>query len=247
MHKLSAWMVVGLLLLAATASRAEEFVLKDGSKIMGRMVRIKGETIEVETLYGKIKVSRGNITQINFPENQPKLEAAREAAEPAAPAVEHSLEGSVYTNRTGGFTLKLPSGWTIAPEKMRKEAEAIAFLVSDEGYFVAVTQENFSPPLRAYREMMDYFWKSRMPNFEKISETRTTVDGAEALLVEFRAAPEVAAGIPLHFLVAILKEGEVAVRIGTWSVEPMFKHGRQTLEQIISSYHKIREPLGPLP
>src|SRR6266568_4995307 len=49
---------------------AEEVVLKDGSKIVGRMVAVKGDKIEIQTPYGKMQIRRSDILAINFPENE---------------------------------------------------------------------------------------------------------------------------------------------------------------------------------
>ena len=88
--------------LAVLGATAEEFVLKDGTKIVGKMVRIKGDSIEIKTLYGKIKVSRGDIVTINFPENQPEP-VSGQVSQMTPRVVEHSLRGTSYINRTGNF------------------------------------------------------------------------------------------------------------------------------------------------
>ena len=49
-------LVFGFLLAALLPASAEEFVLKDGTKIQGRMVAIKGDKIEVQTAYGKMQI-----------------------------------------------------------------------------------------------------------------------------------------------------------------------------------------------
>src|SRR5260370_13397331 len=62
-------LLLGFLLAALVPASAEEFVLKDGTKILGRMVAVKSDKIEVETAYGKMQIRRSDILSINFPEN----------------------------------------------------------------------------------------------------------------------------------------------------------------------------------
>ena len=107
------WLFVCVCMLCVSGLvAAEEFTLKDGTKVAGKMVGIKGDSIDVETLYGKIKVPKVNIVSISFPENQPKP-APEEKANTERLKVEQSLDGTTYTNRTGKFKLTVPSGWKI--------------------------------------------------------------------------------------------------------------------------------------
>ena len=48
-----------LFLTATIPALAEEIVLKDGTKIVGRMTGITSDKIEVETSYGKVQLNRG--------------------------------------------------------------------------------------------------------------------------------------------------------------------------------------------
>lgn len=227
--------------LAVLGATAEEFVLKDGTKILGKMVRIKGDSIEIETLYGKIKVSRGDILRIEFPQNQPK--PAEEAALQTEPTpVDHSLEGTVYVNRTGGFTLTVPEGWRIE-ESLREENPAvIAALVSGEGNLVRlflVVQEKFPASLEAYLEVVEHTWRSEMPHYEKLNESRRTINGREALVVEFRSIPEEKPRIPLRFLVVMLEDRGLITRITAWCIEPIFESARGEFEPMLFSYRNV--------
>ena len=63
-------LILLLLLSSALSAAAEEFALKDGTKIVGHMIAIKGDRIEVETPYGKMLLKRSDILAIGFPENE---------------------------------------------------------------------------------------------------------------------------------------------------------------------------------
>src|SRR3974377_2103502 len=58
-----------VLALAGFSAAGEEFVLKDGTKLVGKMTALTADKIEVETSYGKMQVKRTDLVSINFPEN----------------------------------------------------------------------------------------------------------------------------------------------------------------------------------
>jgi hypothetical protein len=62
---------MAFLLAVSLVAAAEELVLKDGTKIVGKMTAINGDKIEVETAYGKMQVNRADVVTISFPENNP--------------------------------------------------------------------------------------------------------------------------------------------------------------------------------
>src|ERR1700747_3605071 len=105
-------LVFGFLLVVMLPASAEEFVLKDGTKIQGRMLAAKSDKIEVQTAYGKMQIRRSDILAINFPENGGT--AVSQSSGKARP-VDESLTGTEYLNRTGHFTLTVPIEWKINP------------------------------------------------------------------------------------------------------------------------------------
>src|SRR5258707_644201 len=114
-----------LFLVFALTAAAEEIVLKDGTKIVGRMTAVTGDKIEVESAYGKMTFKRTDIVAINFPENgaSPAPDASVKKDAPAPNVnVEESLRGTQYVNKTGKFALILPSGWKIDPKLGHSQA-----------------------------------------------------------------------------------------------------------------------------
>ena len=87
-------LVFGFLLAALLPASAEEFVLKDGTKIQGRMVAIKGDKIEVQTAYGKMQIRRSDILTTNFPENGGTAFSQSSADPGNARPVDESLTGA---------------------------------------------------------------------------------------------------------------------------------------------------------
>ncbi len=214
----------------------EEILLKDGTKIVGRMLAIRGDKIEVQTPYGKMQVGRGDIQSINFPENQSV--AAGGGAHKEAMAVEESMEGTQYTNLTGRFTLTVPIEWKPLPE-MRKETEAVAVLGSRDGTrWVAVVQEVFPGSLEGYKGIMEIQRKNGVENYEKMSESEIKVDGHQGVLSSYRSSGK----LPVQFLSGIVDYGGKFVVITGWCLEPLFKESQRTFENIILSYKQMAAP-----
>ena len=241
-----------LLLLAllggfAVSSLGEEFVLKDGSKILGRMVSVKGDSLEVQTQYGKVKLKRSDIVTINFPENQPAPPAEAAPAPPEAPPpVEHTLEGTTYTNRTGSFTLTLPEGWKISEEIRQQTPASLAGLVSgEESQFVLVVQERFPGSLRAYKETTELLLKENVPNYEKVDESELAIQGKPTVLISFKGLILQPRKIPIRYLVAIIDDDGIYTGIQIWCIEPLFDESRKTFEEIIFSYRTFHKTTPP--
>jgi hypothetical protein len=105
-----------MLLAMSLPAAAEEILLKDGTKIVGHMSELQADKIEVETAYGKMQIKRGDIIAINFPENGTVAAPGTPAAKDAAQNIEESLRGTKYVNKTGKFTLTVPTDWKIDPK-----------------------------------------------------------------------------------------------------------------------------------
>ena len=124
-------------------TQAEEFLLKDGTKITGTLTGVSGDNLQIKTAYGDISVPRAQIISITFTENQPK------AAEPAASSgavrpMMKSLHDGKYVNQSGGFAVTLPADWKLAPSLLDSIPSLIAALSSgDETRLFAVTPEKF--------------------------------------------------------------------------------------------------------
>jgi hypothetical protein len=88
-------LLITFIVLVVIPVAAEEIVLKDGTKIVGKIVGVKGETFQVRTSCGEMQVPRADVITINFPENQPQPKEGE-----ALPAIDESLEGKLYVNRT---------------------------------------------------------------------------------------------------------------------------------------------------
>ncbi len=220
-----------LLALVTAPLRAEEFLLKDGTKITGKLTGISGDTLEVKTAYGEIKVPRSDVVSISFPENQPK--GASE--ETRMPVVQESLTGATYINRTGGFQATMPSGLILAPE-MRTAAEIVAALKSpDDTLFFLVTPESFAGTLATYKVLAETQYKGKFSEYEKVSESEADLDGRHGIRFVFQGKPDKVTA--MKCLVYMVPYDGRIVRLSFLTIEPLFNDAVPVFEKIAASYH----------
>lgn len=233
---IQSWLVV---LAIVAAAHAEQIVLKDGSKVLGRMTAIHGDKIEFETPYGKMQLQRADIQTIDFPENHPST--SQNPAEKAPKPADESLNETSYVNRTGNFGLTVPIEWSVLPAESRTGTLAIGALASrDRSRYIMVIQEEFSGSLEAYKEIVELQTSRDLENFQKVSESPVTIDGHSAFVATYRGLSE---KTPIVYSMGLIGYDGKVVRVVGWCIEPLFKESQRTFETIISSYHQ----LGPQP
>lgn len=242
-------LVTGCVLALSVGSRAEEISLKDGTKIVGHMVAINGDKIEVETSYGKLQLNRSDILTISFPENgAPRSSDSTKPSEgvigsvtappkEVAPKVEESLTGTAYVNKTGKFTLTLPAGWAINKDSQRGANTWAMLRTPDNTQFALVTREEYPGSLESYKELMFLNSRRNLSNFEQISEQKVTIDGQPALILIYRGNVTTGSHLPIEYLTAVVQNGTTFTKIVTWAVEPLFQDMQGKFETIVNSYH----------
>ena len=230
--------IVLMSLVAALPSLAEEISLKDGTKIVGHMTALTADKIEVETSYGKMQVKRSDVLSINFPENRPAAASTdSSAAKTDARKIDESLNGVLYTNRTAGFTLTLPSDWVINPD-LRRSPETLAALSSrDKMRFLMVIQEEYPGTVQSYKDLNLLSAQKNLGSFEEIADSNITIDGKPALLVFYRGTLEKSGNLPVEFLSAFIPSGKTFTKVTAWCVEPLFHDMQPAFEKILNSYH----------
>jgi photosystem II reaction center protein PsbP len=228
---------MSFLLAFSIALSAEELVLKDGTKIVGKLTAINGDKIEVETAYGKMQVNRADVVTISFPENKPGGATPATSAKPELPKIDESLKGTEYVNRTEKFSLTLPAEWKLNPA-LRASPDVIAALSSsDDLRYLLVVSEIYPASLDSYKGLVEIQGKKNLQNYEKVSETPAKIDGKAAMILSYRGVSPQAENLPIHFLVAIIQTPNGFLRITTWCVEPLFGETQASFEKILRSYH----------
>lgn len=225
-----------LFFTAAISALAEEIVLKDGTKIVGRMTGITSDKIEVETSYGKVQLNRGDIVTITFADNGSTKAPDVAPAKQVLPKLDESLAGTQYINRTGKFSLTLPPDWLIDPN-LRNSPTTLAGLSSkDKMRFAMVIQEDYPGSMDSYRELTMLGARKTLSNFEELARSEAKIDGKPAILVFYRGTLQKSNNLPVEFLSAFIQSGNTFTKISVWCVEPLFHDMQPTFEKIVASY-----------
>jgi hypothetical protein len=224
-----------LLSLVPSLLCAEEIQLKDGSKITGKITGIDGNTFQVRTAYGEIKVPRTEIVTIQFPENSSKKSASAEESSP----VSESLDGTLYSNRTAHFQVTVPAGWVLAPELRQKEIVA-ALKAPDEAHFFMVTPEPYTGSLSTYCVLAETQYQSKFQDYQKLSESEAKLDGRTGLRMVWKGKPK-DTNIHGQFLVYVIPYDDRMVRLSFYTLEKLFDDAVPMFEKIAFSYHSTSD------
>jgi hypothetical protein len=228
----------GFLFLGTVSAIAEEISLKDGTKLVGHMTAVSADKIEVETSYGKIQLKRSDILTISFPENGAASPSGTNEAKRDLPKIDEALNGVMYTNRTGRFTLNLPKDWVMAPE-LRKSPDTLAALTSrDKTRFMLVVQEEYPGSIESYKEMVILNARRNLASFEELNQAPVTIDGKASLLVFYRGALK-ASNLPVQFVSAIIPSGNMYTKVSAWCIEPLFHDVQPSFEKTLNSYRSM--------
>ena len=216
---------------------AEEIILKDGTKIVGKVTSVKDDIFEVETSYGKMQVKRSDIVTITFTENKSDAASPANSEKKEPVRVEESMRGTQYVNKTADFSLSLPDEWRINAE-LRGSTDGVAALSStDNMRYLLVVKEEYTASLDSYKGLVEIQAKKNLQDYEKVSDQTVTIDGKASALLSYKGTSAKAENLPIHFLVAIIPTGQGFLRITTWCVEPLFEESQAMFEKIIRSYH----------
>jgi hypothetical protein len=217
-------------------TRAEEFQLKDGTKIVGKLVGVNGDALVVKTSYGEIQVPRTDVISINFPENRPK-ETATAGETPRA--IDESLTDGKYVNRSGNFVVEFPKDWTLAPSIRAKNADVIAALESaDETRFFFVTPEKFAGSIDTYRVLVETQLKANYSNYQMLEQNDVQVDSQKAIRM-VAAVTQKGGDTQYKFLLYLIPyEGRV-VRLSFFTLATFYNDALPTFEKIAASYHSL--------
>lgn len=220
--------------LLSLAVNAEDIQLKDGTKISGKVIGINGDTFQVKTAYGDIKVPRSEVVTITFPENQPKQDVGL-----GAPPIDESLDGTSYINHAANFAATVPKGWAVAPE-LRKTKDIVAALKSpDQALFFMVTTEQFAGNLATYQVLVETQVRTRFKEYQRVTQSDASIDGKNGTRLILQAtSPDLST--PFKFIVYLVPYDDHIIRLTFFTLEPLFSDAVPTFEKIAASYHTIK-------
>ena len=199
--------VAGLFITLPAA--AEEFYLKDGSKIVGKIVAYETDSFRVETSFGFAVIYKDRIERIVFepgskeaaakagpaPASPPAAKPApKETAPPPPPPPVRIVEyvsGTRYVNETFRFQMFKPPTWRSYPQLVRPGGPLVAALgTPDETTLMLVGRENFNGDLTGYARLAENALQRTYADYRKQNERRTTVAGLPAFERDFTGEAE---------------------------------------------------------
>jgi hypothetical protein len=199
-----------LCLALAAPMRAEEFVLKDGNRIVGKIVGYEKNAFRVETSFGIAIIYKDKITRINMegtsaasatpspPAPATPAPAATESAkrpaavEPAPPPVPAEVvTGTEYVNNIYGFRLFKPPTWRSYPEMVKPQTPLVAALgTSDESTLLLIGRERYRGNLADYAQLAERSLRQFYEDYRKQNERATSVAGMPAIERNFTGSAE---------------------------------------------------------
>lgn len=228
-------LTLALVLCTCLLLAAEEIHLKDGTKLTGQLIGVTADKFQIKTAYGEIQVPKSEIVSINFPENEPREEAAPASA---TPEIDQTLEGDAYLNRTENVRMTVPSGWSVAPEFNSKDIHG-GLKSADETAFVFITPEKFAGSVQTYAVVVETQLQNKFKDYEKIAQFDTTLDGRPAVRMLFKAKNQNVNNMPLKFLVYMVGYDGRVVRLSFGTLEPLFEKALPDFEKMAASYKSI--------
>jgi len=201
--------VLLLALLLPAGAPAEEFYLKDGTKLVGKIVAYEKDSFRVETSFGLAIIYKDRIERIVFepgskeaaakagPASAPPpaaKPAPKETAPPPPPPPARIVEyvsGTRYVNETFRFQMFKPPTWRSYPQLVRPGGPLVAALgTPDETTLMLVGRESFNGDLTGYARLAENSLARTYADYRKQGERRTTVAGLPALERDFTGEAE---------------------------------------------------------
>jgi len=202
--------LLAALLLVVPPTSAEEFYLKDGSKIVGKIVAYETDSFRVETSFGFAVIYMDRIERIVFAEPARK-EAAPTAASgagtsagsgarpasstpPVPPLPDNIVErvsATEYVNETFHFQMFKPPTWRSYPEMVKPRTPLVAALgTPDETTLLLIGHEIFNGSLAEYARLAEGSLQGLYENYQREGEESKRVAGLPAIERRFTGEAE---------------------------------------------------------
>lgn len=193
--------------LAGLPALAEEFYMKDGSKVVGKIIAYEKDSFRVETSFGIAIIYKDRVARIVFSEGE-----ARDAAAPAATApravpaparatpppppplptrIDEQVTGTAYVNETYRFQIFKPPTWRSYPQLVRPQTPLVAALgTPDETTLLLIGREYYNGALSDYVRLAERSLQRLYENYRGEGESPTQIAGILAIERHFSGEAE---------------------------------------------------------
>ncbi|HKF53135.1 MAG TPA: hypothetical protein VKB26_12550 [Candidatus Acidoferrales bacterium] len=238
---------------AATAQQApltEQILLKDGTRLTGKLIGVDTDTFHIQTSFSKIDVPRSQIVSIVF-----APDASAQSAPAGAPRneVSQSISGSTYTNGTGHFTLSVPAGWKTDDELARRTSMAIGSLAAPDPHERILIQSTPpGAPAKETAQVVEGSFKATFQGYQETAEAPMRIDNRDAYILTFSAIIPVGnvrtqAGtnepadttvkVVAKYLLVFVPLEDRTVVIMCVAPDTVYDQAEPTFRQIVNSFH----------
>ena len=192
-------------LLVALPAPAEEFHMKDGSKVVGKIVAYEKDSFRVETSFGIAIIYKDRVARIVFSEGEargtgapaataPRVEPAPARATPPPPLparIEEQVTGTAYVNETYRFQIFKPPTWRSYPQLVRPQTPLVAALgTPDETTLLLIGREYYNGALSDYVRLAERSLQRLYENYRGEGESPTQIAGIPAVERRFSGEAE---------------------------------------------------------
>jgi hypothetical protein len=207
---------LALCFLFLVPAEAEEFYLKDGTRIVGKIVAYEEDAFRVETSFGSAVILKDRIERIVFDQPtagethrrkplQPATKSGPSRSSPPPKSKEQAasapllrpdevierVTGTAYVNETYRFQMYKPPTWRSYPQLVRPDTPLVAALgTPDETTLLLIGREYHRGSLQDYMLQAERSLEELYQDYRKEGEQRTKVGGVSAIRRRFTGITE---------------------------------------------------------
>jgi len=177
-----------------------------------------------------------------LPHNVPTPPPSEPLNEPLPSHLQEHLEGISYVNDTFQFAMFKPPDWKLYEELHREKVSAIVALASqDDQTLLFVDRQVWSGPPDLSDDRIEANLRLTYENYKKLDETRSTVDGHEAIRRSFTGVID---GVEWHGVSVRFARGNTVFGIIGLTSAETYQFQEAIFNKVIKSFHFLNVPPG---
>ncbi len=163
--------------------------------------------------------------------------------EPMPASVQEHVDGASYVNDSFHFAMFRPLGWKVFENVPKETGSAIvAFGTEDEQTLLFVDRQVWSGTPDVKSDFVEDKLRKTYPEYQKISESRTEIDGRPAIQRVFRGVLD---GVEWHGLSVHVAQGNAVFGIVGLTSAETFQFEQAIFNKIFKSFRFLPPPAGP--